>query len=107
MIPTFDLWHIHLSILRKYANDSAALSGVAAVITGSGSAAGPEPEDEDEDMKAFLLRDGSGQFWVIRGDLSSKTLVTEQTNNDLSASGRYDKNPGIDQTSLSHIPIAK
>lgn len=101
------LWHVHLSILRKYCNDANALSGIAQVITG-GSAPGPTPSpEEDDDMKAFLLRDGSGTFWVIAGDFSTKTQITEQTNANLSKSGRYDNNPGLDQTSLSHIPIAK
>jgi hypothetical protein len=36
------LWHIHLSILRKYANDPDALSGIASVITGGGSTGGDE-----------------------------------------------------------------
>jgi hypothetical protein len=35
------LWHVHLSILRKYCNDAAALSGIAQVITGGGSQ--PQP----------------------------------------------------------------
>lgn len=90
-----------------YATDASALSGVAAVITGGGAAAPTPPTDEDDDMKAFLLRDGSGQFWVIAGDFSTKTNITEQTNNNLSKSGRYDTNPGLDQTTLSRIPVAK
>jgi hypothetical protein len=36
------LWHVHISILRKYANDTNALAAVAAVITGGGSP-GPQP----------------------------------------------------------------
>lgn len=101
------LWHVHVSVLRAFSNDTAALSGVAAVITGGGAPTAPIEDDEDDDMKAFLLRDGSGTFWVIAGDFSTKTQVTEQTNNNLSKSGRYDNNPGLDQTSLSHIPVAK
>ena len=101
------LWHVHLSILRKYSNDADALSGVAAVIVGSGST-GPAPTpEEDDDMKAFLVRDGSGNYWVIAADLRSKTQATEATNAGLTKTGQYLGNPGIDQTTLARIPIAK
>jgi hypothetical protein len=36
------LWHIHLSILRQYCNDKAAMLKIADVITASGSAPPPD-----------------------------------------------------------------
>jgi hypothetical protein len=100
------LWHVHLSILRQYSNDTAALSGVAAVITGGGAPAAP-PSDEDDEMKAFLIRDGSGKFWIVAADLSTKTETTEAANSGLSGTGQYLSNPGIDQTTLARVPVAK
>jgi hypothetical protein len=43
------LWHIHLSILRKYANDASALDGIAQVITGGGS---PPPNGGGDELSA-------------------------------------------------------
>ena len=38
------LWHVHISILRRYANDDAALDGIAQVVTGgSGGSSQPPP----------------------------------------------------------------
>jgi hypothetical protein len=39
------LWHVHLSILRQYANDDAALQKIAQVIIGSGSSTTTEDDD--------------------------------------------------------------
>jgi hypothetical protein len=41
------LWHIHLSVLRSHANDTAALAAVADVIIGAGPA-GPQPAEDDD-----------------------------------------------------------
>jgi hypothetical protein len=100
------LWHVHLSILRRYADDPDALDGIAQVITGSDepSHETDEIQDEEDDMKAFLARDGSDQYWVVAGDFSSRTLITKQVNDNLAKTGRYDTNPGLDQTTLVHIP---
>lgn len=63
------LWHIHLSILRKWSNDSGALSGIADVITGvSGSGGGGGGGDwfdmaTTEDLKTAVravLNEGTG-----------------------------------------------
>jgi hypothetical protein len=45
------LWHVHLSILRKYATDYAALAPIADVITGTGG--------KDQDMPAHVSVDRS------------------------------------------------
>jgi len=44
------LWHIHLSILRQYCNDDAALQKIAQVITGSSA----PPEEEDMPKQIYL-----------------------------------------------------
>jgi hypothetical protein len=97
------LWHVHLSILRRYADDAEALDGIAQVITGGSGGQPPETEDDDE-MKAMLARDGSNNYWVIAGDFSSRTKITKQVFDTLTKTDRYDTNPGLDQTSLVHIP---
>jgi hypothetical protein len=44
------LWHIHLSILRQYSNDTTALAKVADVITGG---AAPPPEEDDMKLTSY------------------------------------------------------
>jgi hypothetical protein len=64
------LWHIHLSILRKYANDSAALSGIASVITGGAGGAVPPPipiSTEDDPMYKIIY--GSNQYILCGGKI--------------------------------------
>jgi hypothetical protein len=75
------LWHIHLSVLREYANDQAALAKVADVITAASGGGGSTPQ-EDEMKYASRVRSNPqtvGTDW--------KTLAT----ND-------DGNPGWDLT---------
>jgi hypothetical protein len=63
------------------------------------------PIDKDVEMRSYLLRDGSDNHWVIAPDLSSKILVSDGAYTKLAASGDFDtSNPGIDQTTLTHIP---
>lgn len=37
------LWHVHISVLRQFANDGAALAKVADVVVGTGSSGGGTP----------------------------------------------------------------
>lgn len=42
------LWHIHLSFLRKYANDFEAMKWVLAIMKGETGPGRPKPQDLDE-----------------------------------------------------------
>jgi hypothetical protein len=42
------LWHVHLSMYRRYADDHAAMQGVAAVLIGSGGGTAPPSGEWDE-----------------------------------------------------------
>ncbi len=73
------LWHIHLSILREYATNTAALQKVAEVITGG--AASPIPED---DNVKYVSTDTHNTHKLTKGkwvtlynkDDNSQTFVT-------------------------------
>jgi len=112
---TGDEGHLHVSVTQANGwNPVAGPSGYLAAIdstTSWGIVAAPNdtstpPIEEDDGMRAFLVKDGGGQCWVVAGDWSTRTPITEQTYAALNASGRYDGNPGVDHTSLSAIPIA-
>ena len=102
------LWHIHLSIYRMHANDESVLLPIADVFAGVTTASSNVHQlEEDDEMKAYVVHDGSNQWWVIRGDCSSRTGVTEATAKKLIAKGTYDTTNPFDQVSLVHIPVAK
>lgn len=73
------LWHVHLSILRRYATDTEALSGVAAVLTGQDVASPATPDsstpqpirEDDADMILVLVKETKGRsgYWVA-GDIA-------------------------------------
>jgi hypothetical protein len=50
------LWHIHLSILRQYCNDTATLKAVADVICGHGTS--PAPEDDMPQQQYIYSKSG-------------------------------------------------
>jgi hypothetical protein len=72
------LWHIHLSVLRKYANDAAALQKVADVITGvssggstpppSSGGTGDVPKKLQLDRVTYPLNIGANQDWELAWD---------------------------------------
>lgn len=51
------LWHVHLSVLRKYATNHAALQKVADVITGHASDGSSGSEDDDMPKRLQIKRD--------------------------------------------------
>lgn len=64
------LWHVHLSITRKYANDAAALDGIAQVITGGAASSVPPPlpmSSEDDPMYKIIY--GGDQFILCGGKI--------------------------------------
>jgi hypothetical protein len=69
----------------------------------------PITAQEEEDMKNYLVRDASPEAdggWVIAADLSTKVKVSEDAYQALRSAGLYLPNPGLDQTTLGHIPDA-
>jgi hypothetical protein len=65
------LWHVHLSIQRQYANDGAALQGIASVITGGAASAIPPPPlpTSSEDDPMFKIIYGGDQFLLCGGKI--------------------------------------
>jgi hypothetical protein len=62
------LWHIHASILRAYANDEAALAGVAEVITGGAGGVVDSIEELPGEVEAMLVQDAdSGVGMLVTG----------------------------------------
>lgn len=51
------LWHVHLSITRQYANDSAALQAIVPIITGGAAPPAPEPEDDMGTFKTTVCKE--------------------------------------------------
>jgi hypothetical protein len=47
---------VHLSILREYSNDNAALQQVASVITGGAAPPAPQPEDDMGTFKSSVRK---------------------------------------------------
>lgn len=70
------LWHIHLSILRQYADDTSALAQVADVITGKQSG-----EDGDDDVPKNVAVSSSVPIKVTA--LQEKDLVWDTTGDDI------------------------
>jgi hypothetical protein len=59
------LWHVHLSILRAYSNDDAAMARISEVITGK-AGGGQPPEDElPEEVEAMLVQDASSGIGML------------------------------------------
>lgn len=56
------LWHVHLSILRAYANDDAALDGIAEVITGGKGGAISSPDQLPEEVAGMLIQKQSDKL---------------------------------------------
>jgi hypothetical protein len=69
------LWHVHLSILRQYANNDAALDGIAQVITGS--------TDTGDDT---LKLDADDQKWI--SDTINKNVDWQLRNYFANGEGR-------------------
>lgn len=65
------LWHVHLSILRMYANDDAALAGVASVITGGQASALPLPPElmEGNPDTMYRIFYGSNHYLLCGGKI--------------------------------------
>jgi hypothetical protein len=65
------LWHIHISVLRQFVNDDAALDGIAQVITAGGSPAGPSGGDDDlsaQDVEAINDNTNHNTGMIVYGD---------------------------------------
>jgi len=110
------LWHIHLSFYRNAIGDPNKLLPIADVFAGIETAHGggteikkPPTSEEDDDMKSFLARipTNPNTFWLVRGDMTERVQITAAVAKNLQASGRYDSNPGLDNTTITNIPIAK
>jgi len=69
----------------------------------------PPTSEEDDDMKSFLARipTNPNTFWLVRGDMTERVQITAAVAKNLQASGRYESNPGLDNTTITNIPIAK
>ncbi len=75
------LWHVHLSILRKYANDADALAPVADVIIGGNTPTPtpptPAPSEEMDYMPSLfhLVNDDTGdQSYIYQGIASQQVI---------------------------------
>jgi hypothetical protein len=80
------LWHVHLSILRKYADDYTALAPIAEVITGGATSGGGNTGNEDE-VPSFISMQKSEAFqptpnsdWAIKFDKQSVDEGDKVTN---------------------------
>lgn len=110
------LWHVHLSIYRRYATSAAALLPVAQVIAGIDPAdttvtGDPVPDQEEEPMIAFQFRDGTG-ISIADGLLKSKRSF--ETPADLAAWTAAFRGQGgkigtlsLSDKQASSIPLAK
>lgn len=65
------LWHVHLSIHRKFANDSAALRRIGDVITGNTSSSG------DDEMASIVYVAKSGQVELSPGEVVTPKFDSE------------------------------
>jgi hypothetical protein len=103
------LFHVHISVSTEgyESTDPWPLSGESTATVTSHPLVPTTTHTPEEEMKPYLIRDGGGHLWVIRGDLSSRTQVSEKVAFALKASGSYAANPGFDNTTISHIPVAK
>lgn len=63
---TSHLWHIHGSVIRKFCNSWAALSGVLSILKGE-----PEMSVWDEDVIPIKKSDGTTDTWVAGGTLGA------------------------------------
>jgi hypothetical protein len=94
------LWHVHLSILRQYATDPAALDGIAQVITGGASTPTPDSEDEwlmsgSDDVVAAIqaLQKTVGDLYNltntklsgIQGQLTNEMTIIKEINQNTAA----------------------
>jgi hypothetical protein len=86
------LWHIHLSIHRVYANDAAALAGIAEVIIGSNQPAAKPNGEEPTGCIVYHDRvtpgvTGSDSVWWVQRWLNNVVMPAAPT---LELTGNYE-----------------
>lgn len=100
-----DVGHLHISVTQQNGYDPGPNGWVPALDSRAPWGLLPANQSsEDDEMKGFVAHDGSNNWWVIAADLSSRVQVTPGAADALTKTGQYLNNPGIDQTSLVHIP---
>jgi hypothetical protein len=76
------LWHIHISVYRRFAEDMAAMEGVANAILGTGGAAAPPPQTGDwfamatrADLEAVVRNELTRYFATGEGNPATGRIV--------------------------------
>lgn len=87
------LWHVHISFLRKFANDPAAMAAVLSVITGTGV---PIVATGDEDFAPYGRPNGGGGRNV-------GTYSADVWGQEISGKSPYDGTPSMRTKQLARI----
>jgi hypothetical protein len=88
------------------ANDTWDITKFRAAVVGSAPSPTPPPTpDEEDDVKSILTRDANQAIWVVAGDLSSRTMVSQQQHDSLKGTGQYVV-VAFQQDDLDRVPVA-
>lgn len=73
------LWHAHVEVFRKYANDPATMANIKSVILGQ---AGPSQEDGEEKM-LFLVRYTKAPHVFLSDGITARHIASEAELKDI------------------------
>lgn len=101
-------WHVQpteISASRRYATVMPPLQTWPL----PGASPTPQPPtptpEEDDDVKPMLTRASDQSIWVVAGDLSSRTMVSQAQHDSLKGTGGYAV-VAFQQEDLDRVPVA-